>query len=94
MKSQYSLDPLLAHLLCHLTLRLWIFWVTILPSQPANQPGTYRSPEGVRCRLPVVLLSGGAVRSKPVCFPVFLSPGHSTTHGKNTKLARVNLGSS
>lgn len=70
-------------LLCHLTPCLWVFWVTVVPRLPASQPGTYRGPEGVRCRFPLVLLSGGSVRSKLAYFPVFLrlGPQHRETTG-------------
>lgn len=87
-----QLGSLLAHLLCHLTLCLWIFWVTVLPSQPTNQPGTYRGLEGARCRLPVVLLGGDAVRSKPVYCPVFLSSGLSTARGEKHEIGESELG--
>lgn len=71
------------HLLCYLTLCFWVFWVTVVPRLPASQPGTYKGPEGMRCRFSVVLLSGGSVRSKPVYFPMFprLRPHHRETAG-------------
>lgn len=79
-------------LLSLLVLSFLLFWVTHLLGLVDSQPGTWRGPEGMRCKLNCASVGWGLWGPKPTYFTMLLGlrPGHSC--GENGDSMVVDLG--